>query len=241
MLLCTALLWFNNTRHRFTGTSTPGTAPRRRQLSLREQKPSSHPPVGLPAGSTGTWDTKQDRGEPDILPTTPIRSTWSPRCHKPEIIHTLLLLISTSVFLQAQPLLLQENTDMDVQTAERLFQLRVLPLPTKHNQINLEKLFIWTHFEEGMKWGREGGVALQSGPRTMGPSPLAQHWPRKSLFTQESPAHSELPKVRLWAHTRWAHACTHMHTHPVLEGARLHFYNNCSYRLLPGKPNQSKI
>lgn len=86
---------------------------------------------------------------------------------------------------------------MDVQTVERLFQLRVLPLPTKHNQIKLEKLFVRTHFEEGMKWGWEGGVAPQSDPQTMVPSPLVQQWPRRSLVTQESPAHSELPKVHL--------------------------------------------
>ena len=84
-------------------------APRRRYLRLKEQKPSSHSHGGLPAGPTGIRDIKQDRGQPDILPTSPIRSTWSPRCNKPDVIHTLLCLFPLVFLCKLSPLFAEKH------------------------------------------------------------------------------------------------------------------------------------
>lgn len=58
---------------------------------------------------------------------------------------------------------------------------------------------------------------------------------------QELPAHSEVLSMLMRAHTSHLHTHTHYTHTEVLEDARLHFHDSCSYCLLPVKSNQPKI
>lgn len=79
---------------------------------------------------------------------------------------------------------------------------------------------------------RGKGVVTQWSAPAKGIFPTPTEWPVRSLITQQSPLSLH---IQTQAGT---HKCTHP---PVLAGARLYFYNSCSYCLLPVKPNQPKI